>query len=242
MVGQVAQRLDAAAGRARADGDQGGRLAAQADDFVDLLGRADRALHEKHVEWALRPARRGLRELDDIEAFSDRQQLILEVEQRQLAAVAGGELDYSDASAAARWECRWVPSQTLDPECRAELGEREDWSVLAHEQAAKLAVTAQPDAAVHVPFERHKDAFVGHVALVEDIDGRLHHALGAADECDRPIARAHHTVDDLGDHAHAAQPLGAGAIDRLCDLDDAARAEPVELVDEEPVDGRARAV
>src|SRR5687768_12801123 len=62
-----------------------------------LLGRADRSLDQEHVEWALRPARRGLGELDDVELLGDREQLVLEIEDGQLAAVARSELDDADA-------------------------------------------------------------------------------------------------------------------------------------------------
>ncbi len=104
MVGEVAQRLDTAAGRAGTDRDEGRRLAAQLGDLARLLGRADRALDEEDVERTRRSPRGRLGELDDVDPIGDRQEVVLEVEQRQLASVAGGELDDADARSPPR--CR----------------------------------------------------------------------------------------------------------------------------------------
>ena len=59
-------------------------------------GRRDRALDEEDVEWARRAARGRLGELHDVEPLGDLEQVVLDVEDRQLAAVAGGELDDAD--------------------------------------------------------------------------------------------------------------------------------------------------
>ena len=97
MVGPVADGLDPAGGRAGADRDERRRLAAQAEQLLELLVRADRALDEEDVERSGRAARGRLREFDDVEPLGDREQVVLEVEDGQLAAVARGELDDTDA-------------------------------------------------------------------------------------------------------------------------------------------------
>jgi hypothetical protein len=97
VVDPVAQRLDAAGGRAGADRHQELRRGAQLDDPRDVLGRADRALDEQHVVGTRRAAGLGLGKVDDVEALAEPEQFVLEVEQLQLAAVTGGELDDADA-------------------------------------------------------------------------------------------------------------------------------------------------
>src|SRR6185369_9036321 len=91
--------LDAARGRAGADRDEGLRHRAQADDLDRLLWRRDGALDEQDVERSGGAFRGGFRELCELEPIRERQQVVLEVEDRQLAAVARGELDDADPRA-----------------------------------------------------------------------------------------------------------------------------------------------
>ena len=53
---------------------------AQAEQLLELLVRADRALDEEDVERSGRAARGRLGELDDVEPLGDREQVVLEVE------------------------------------------------------------------------------------------------------------------------------------------------------------------
>jgi hypothetical protein len=91
-VREVPQRLDPSGGRAGADGDEppGAR-----PDLLDarcvVLGR-DGALHERQVVRTLHDTARGLEEVGDLDLPREREQLVLAVEQRELAAVARGEL------------------------------------------------------------------------------------------------------------------------------------------------------
>ena len=91
-VGPVAQRLDAAAGGAGADGDHELGHLADLVDPLDVLRRGDRALDERDVVRALDHGAGGLGEVGDVDGLGDAQQLVLAVEQAELAAVAGGEL------------------------------------------------------------------------------------------------------------------------------------------------------
>ena len=65
---------------------------AHAPDALGVLGGGDRALHEREVVGpVVHPAAR-LEEVGDLHRAGEREQLVLEVEQAELAAVAGGEL------------------------------------------------------------------------------------------------------------------------------------------------------
>ena len=91
-VGEVAQRLDPAGGRAGADRDERLRGAPDLLDPLGVVRRRDRALDEREVVRPVRHRARRLAEVGDVDRAGERQQLVLEVEQRELAAVAGGEL------------------------------------------------------------------------------------------------------------------------------------------------------
>ena len=91
-IGEVAQRLDAAGGGAGPDRDQHTGLLADLADPA-LVGRGgDRALYQGHVIGAADDGAGGLGEGGDPHLLGQGQQLVLAVEQRELAAVAGGEL------------------------------------------------------------------------------------------------------------------------------------------------------
>ena len=181
MVEPVADRLDASRGRARTDRDEACVVRAQADDLLGLLRRADRALDEQHVERAGRAARRRLGELDDVEALGDREQLVLEVEEGQLAAVARGELDDADPRPVGR---RARGSRRGGPDGRVHHSPSRPKAVpsSATENTGPSRQTKNgpswqwphvPDAARHVPLERQPRAARGstprpteHVATV----------------------------------------------------------------------------
>ncbi len=103
-------------------------------------------------------------------------------------------------------------------------------------------MAAQANAAIHVALERHPDALVRDAALVEHVDGGLHHPFRAADEGNSPVARAHDPVDYLGHDADAAEPFWAGAVDGLRDINDAAARELVELVNVQAIGRSPRSV
>src|SRR5581483_2123118 len=91
-VCEVPERLDAAGGGAGADGDESLRRAA---DLVDALGgvwRRDRSLDENEVVRAFHGRTGRLEEVGDLDRARDCEELVLAVEQRQLAAVARREL------------------------------------------------------------------------------------------------------------------------------------------------------
>ena len=99
-VGEVAQRLDAAGRRAGADGHQVPGDRPHLPDALDVVRRRHRALDEGQVEGPRpsRPAR--LEEVGDLDGAGHRQQLVLAVEQGELAAVARGELPDRQGGAA----------------------------------------------------------------------------------------------------------------------------------------------
>ena len=125
------------------------RRGAQPGDLLGLLLGADRALDEQDVERAGGATRGRLGELDDVEPLGDGEQLVLEVEERQLAAVARGELDDADARPvrrAARVDGGRRPVAITGPpvpNAGTELGQREDRAVTADEERPELAVAAQ---------------------------------------------------------------------------------------------------
>jgi hypothetical protein len=89
---EVPQRLDAAGGRARPDRDEQRDCARISLDALGVVLGGDRPLDERHVVGS-RDHRRGrLREVRDPTRSGDGQQLVLAVEQAELAAVARREL------------------------------------------------------------------------------------------------------------------------------------------------------
>ena len=64
--------------------------------MVCLLVGAHRFLDQQHVERPVRAIRAGLAELRDAEVGAKVEQQRPEPQQRELAAVAGGELDHAD--------------------------------------------------------------------------------------------------------------------------------------------------
>ena len=93
-TGKIAQCLDAAGGGASADGDQCLRLAADPVDALGVMGGGDRALDQGDVVGSLGGGAGGLQEVGDLDAAGERQQFVLAIQQRELAAVARGELPY----------------------------------------------------------------------------------------------------------------------------------------------------
>jgi hypothetical protein len=88
VVAEVAQRLDPAGGRARADRDQRLGLRTDLADPLGVVRRRDRALDQRQVERPGCGVRRRLGEVRDVDRAGDRQQLVLAVEQAELAAIA----------------------------------------------------------------------------------------------------------------------------------------------------------
>ena len=100
---QVAQRLQAARGGAGADGDQETAVGAHTLDALEFVGRGDAAFDEGDVHLGLRIHRAGLGEMRDIHQPAERQQVFAQVQEGQLAAVAGGELVHRDARLGRSW-------------------------------------------------------------------------------------------------------------------------------------------
>ncbi len=89
---EVAQGLDTPCRGAGPDGDQKPRQSADLPDVFQVAGRRDAAFHQGDV---VRPPHAGpgrLREVSDLHRTRHRQKLVFQVEQAQLAPVAGGEL------------------------------------------------------------------------------------------------------------------------------------------------------
>ena len=87
-VGEVAQRLDPARGRAGADRDERLRHAAHLLDPLRVVRRRHRAFHDREVVRPLHLGAGRLGEGGDLHLAGDREQLVLAVEQGELAAVA----------------------------------------------------------------------------------------------------------------------------------------------------------
>ncbi len=65
-------------------------------DSLGVMGRGDRALDDRDVVGPLDRCARRLEEVRDLNRFRDGEQLVLAVEQAELAAVAGGELPHGE--------------------------------------------------------------------------------------------------------------------------------------------------
>src|SRR5215471_12618949 len=95
-VGEVTQRLNAAGGGTRADGDQRPGLSPDPLDPFRILPRSHRALDQRHIVGAFGVRAGRLGEVGDLNLRGEREQFVLTVEQRELAAVAGSELPHRE--------------------------------------------------------------------------------------------------------------------------------------------------
>ena len=116
-------------------------------------GGGDRALHQRHVVGSADDRAGGFEEGGDLHLLGDREQFVLAVQQRQLAAVAGGELPHRQR--------RCAHLQLLDPQQRLGDVVADDRPVAAQQQRAELAVPAPADPALHVPFKGHANIVGG---------------------------------------------------------------------------------
>ena len=91
-AGVVAQCLDAACCRACPDRDQAPRNASHLLDPLAVFFGRDRSLHQREVVGTADGRAGGLGEVGDLDLAGQRQKLVLAIEQRELAAIAGGEL------------------------------------------------------------------------------------------------------------------------------------------------------
>ncbi len=91
-LGKVAQGLDAAGGGAGAQGDQVFALGAHFLDPFGFVGRGDRAFDDADVVRAGFDGPGGFQEIGNVHRRGQVEQFIFQVEQRKLAAVAGGKL------------------------------------------------------------------------------------------------------------------------------------------------------
>src|ERR1019366_7880583 len=114
-VSEVAESLDPTGGGARADGHEHLRDAAHLADALGVCGGRDRSFDDRQIVGAFEPLARGLDEVRDADGPCKRQQLVLAVEERELATVARRELPYSELRLAAH---------VRSPSCRR--GERCD--------------------------------------------------------------------------------------------------------------------
>jgi len=92
-VGEVLQRLDPSRRRARANRHESLRLRPDLLDPLRVVRRRHRPLDQGEVVGALEDRARSLSEVADVDRARDREELVLAVEDRELAAVARGELE-----------------------------------------------------------------------------------------------------------------------------------------------------
>jgi hypothetical protein len=98
-VGEVPQCLHAARGGTGADRHQNPRLVAHSPDPFHIGRGGDGPFDQRDVVRPGNHCGRCLNEVRDLHAVGHREQLILAVEQRELAPVTGGELPYGKGRA-----------------------------------------------------------------------------------------------------------------------------------------------
>ena len=183
-------------------------------DAVLFFGRGDAPFHQADVVGRRQFAAAGFEEIGDLDGPHQIQQLVLQVQQLQLAAVATGELvDRQfrlagsvrfETVASACWAPSWL--DLLLAEDVRHLGEAEHRPVLAHELRSVLAMAAAPEAAVHVAFQADVDVVRRHVQL-QEVPGRhvIEH-LRPADQHDRSLGIHLDAPQQAGDHADGTGP------------------------------------
>ena len=90
-VGVVAQRLNAAGRGAGANGDQHAAVGTDLLDAFEVIRRRHAAFDEGNVHFGIRIERPGFGEMHQIDPFGQREQILAEIEQGKLAAIAGAE-------------------------------------------------------------------------------------------------------------------------------------------------------
>ena len=95
-VVEIAQRLQAAGGGTRAEGNDEGAVVADPLNAFDVVGGGDAALDEGDIDLGILSGDPGLEKVPEIHEAGERQQLLADIEERKLAAVAGGELVHGD--------------------------------------------------------------------------------------------------------------------------------------------------
>ena len=73
--------------------DQEPAALADVADLVFLLGGGDRPFHQGEVKLAFEGPARRLEEVGDLDPIGDSEQFVLAIQQRELAAIARGELE-----------------------------------------------------------------------------------------------------------------------------------------------------
>ena len=168
-------------------------------DPLGVVRGRDRALDEREVVRPLDDAARRLAEVGELDRARDREQLVLEVEQRELAAVAGGELPDG--------ELRLGGHSSRTSIQRRDLRVGVDGAVAADQRRAELAVAAEADAAVHValhrevdPLRRRRRARAARRSVVRIM------ISGPADERRHALGAERRALDELRDEADRARP------------------------------------
>ena len=204
--------------------------------LLELLVRADRALDEEDVERSGRAARGCLREFDDVEPLGDGEQVILEIEDGQLAAVARGELDDADPRSARRAPASWrATSEPLRRErgpSSARLNTGPSWHT-KNRPSWQWPHRPTPHDMLRSSVTHVRSGPMPRAASTSD--GGLHHPFRSADEGDGVAAVPGGAVEQLGHDPDAAEPVRPGPVHGLLHLDRAAGGETADLADEQPV-------
>ena len=95
-------------------------------------------------------------------------------------------------------------------------------------------MTAPPDTALHVAFQRELDVIGRHSGLDEQVARDLHQDIGPAQQCGRRGPVEVELTNDIGHEPHETGPIIFGRIDRLDHLD-ATRSPLIELPAEQQV-------
>ncbi len=198
------------------------------------------ALDEEHVVRPGGPDRAGLGELDDLEPAGERQQLVLEVEERELAPVAGRHLDDADAETRPGGDGgHQMPSLPKTPPSWA--SEKTGPSL----QTKRPPVWQWPHSPMPHSMCRSSVTKIrsgGSPRSTRAFDRRLHHPLGTAHEGEGPRAVPGGAVEQLRDDAHGTGPTGTRAVDDDLDIDVPARGPAADLLAVEVVGRGAGAV
>src|SRR5208337_4402825 len=142
---EVAQGLDAAGAGAGAEGHQVFGVPAYLFNEFGIVGGGDGAVHQGQVVGALAHGPGGLDEKGQFHLVGDGQQLVFAVQERQLAAVAGGE--FPDRKPGLFFQGHESDLPPLEPVHDRIVAK--DRTVLADEEGPPLAVPAQAQAAFH---------------------------------------------------------------------------------------------
>ena len=196
-------------------------------DALGIVRGGDRSLDQREIVGPVRDGARRFGEIGDLDRAGERQQLVLAIEQRKLAAVAGGEFPDREPGTLTRASMSNLPhgEDVGDPV------EPHDRPVLADEIAGRTGSgrTGRWRTSCCAP-SKDRCGSVGTPASRSALTREAHHHFRPANHRDGIMRIEGGARNQRRHDADIAAPVGVGVIDGHLDIDIEALAPLLQLV------------